>query len=41
MAGAEVGFEYKKVAFGLVYDADFIPGKAAQNSGTVNHQLGV
>ena len=41
MAGAEIGFEYKKVAFGIVYDANFIPGKKAQNSGTVNHQFGV
>ena len=41
MAGAEVGFEYKKVAMGLTYDANFIPGKGKeQNSGTVNHQLG-
>ena len=40
MAGAEVGFEFKKVALGITYDANFIPGKRAQNSGTVNHQVG-
>ena len=43
-AGAEVGFEFGKVAVGLVYDVNYIPSRdkaAKQNKGTPIHQLGL
>ena len=40
-AGAEIGFEYKNVAFGLTSDVAYIPGVSGkQNKGTANFQVG-
>lgn len=41
-AGAELGTEYKNVALGLTYDANFIPDNAGgkQYKGNVDHQFG-